>query len=140
MPAGFCQVGGPTNQLQHHSGLKGRGKSATNYYPLFTNRSRVAPWWPRKRKTPDFSRAFIIIPYQTILCHPVLQKIKNSMTTFVRPLRSPELRCTVLSRVRRKIDHPHPSPSWSSIYSVASNSLNDSTSMPCSCSSFSVGL
>jgi hypothetical protein len=34
VPADFCQVGGPTSQLQHHSGLEGRGKSATNYYPL----------------------------------------------------------------------------------------------------------
>jgi hypothetical protein len=52
----------------------------------------------------------------------------------------PKPGCTVLSTVRRKTYNPHSSPSWSSIYSVASSSSNDSTSRSYSCSSFSVGL
>jgi predicted N-acetyltransferase YhbS len=34
LTAGFCQAGGPTNQLQYHSGLEFRGKSATNCHVL----------------------------------------------------------------------------------------------------------
>src|ERR687895_871467 len=34
LPASFCQAGGPTNQLQHHTGLEFRGKSAMNYDEL----------------------------------------------------------------------------------------------------------
>src|SRR5918998_740319 len=34
LTAGFCQAGGPTNQLQYHSRLEFRGKSATNCHAL----------------------------------------------------------------------------------------------------------
>jgi hypothetical protein len=42
LAAGFCQVGGPTNQLQHHSGLKFRDKSAPDYPALWISKLYLA--------------------------------------------------------------------------------------------------